>query len=61
MSGGEHRRQRPPRRLPIPATIFTAPQIATIGTLDGDGSSRASIDVRAVARLHAYEKHQRAG
>ena len=45
----------------IPATIFVDPQVATIGTLAGDGLARASIDVTSVARLYTYESPERSG
>jgi pyruvate/2-oxoglutarate dehydrogenase complex dihydrolipoamide dehydrogenase (E3) component len=45
----------------IPATIFTDPQVATVGTLAGDGLIEARWDLSAVPRLSTYEKPKREG
>jgi pyruvate/2-oxoglutarate dehydrogenase complex dihydrolipoamide dehydrogenase (E3) component len=43
----------------IPATIFTDPQVATVGDTNGGVSSRW--DLRSVARLSTYERPKRPG
>jgi pyruvate/2-oxoglutarate dehydrogenase complex dihydrolipoamide dehydrogenase (E3) component len=43
----------------IPATIFTDPQVATVGSLDGGVVSRWPLT--SVARLSTYERPKRAG
>lgn len=45
----------------IPATIFTDPQVATVGRLDGDGIVTAEWSLEGTPRLYTYEKPARAG
>lgn len=45
----------------IPATIFTDPQIASVGRTDGDGLVTAEYDLASVPRAYTYEKPARPG
>jgi pyruvate/2-oxoglutarate dehydrogenase complex dihydrolipoamide dehydrogenase (E3) component len=45
----------------IPATIFTDPQIASVGRTDGDGVVTAEYDLTSVPRASTYEKPARPG
>jgi pyruvate/2-oxoglutarate dehydrogenase complex dihydrolipoamide dehydrogenase (E3) component len=45
----------------IPATIFTDPQIASVGRTDGDGVVTAEYDLTTVPRAYTYEKPARPG
>jgi pyruvate/2-oxoglutarate dehydrogenase complex dihydrolipoamide dehydrogenase (E3) component len=45
----------------IPATIFTDPQIASVGRLDGDGVVTAQWSLDATPRTSTYEKPSRPG
>ncbi|MGH3102664.1 MAG: dihydrolipoyl dehydrogenase family protein [Gaiellaceae bacterium] len=45
----------------IPATIFTDPQIASVGTMDGDGLVTAEWGLDATPRTSTYEKPARPG
>jgi pyruvate/2-oxoglutarate dehydrogenase complex dihydrolipoamide dehydrogenase (E3) component len=45
----------------IPATIFTDPQIASVGRTDGDGVVTAEYDLATVPRAYTYEKPARPG
>jgi pyruvate/2-oxoglutarate dehydrogenase complex dihydrolipoamide dehydrogenase (E3) component len=45
----------------IPATVFTDPQVATGGRLDGDGVVTTTWQLDGTARLSTYERPRRAG
>ena len=45
----------------IPAGVFTDPEVATVGTTDGDGLVSARIELDSVPRLSTYEKPARPG
>ena len=45
----------------IPATIFTEPQIASVGRMDGDGVVTAEWQLEGTPRLHTYEKPAKPG
>ena len=45
----------------IPAGVFTDPEVATVGTTDGDGLVTARIELDSVPRLSTYEKPSRPG
>ena len=51
--------RRAPTTAPIPATIFTDPQVATVGTLEGGRSS--TWQLTSTPRLSTYERPKRAG
>ena len=44
----------------IPAAVFTDPQVASVGTLDGDGVVSARYDITG-GRLSTYERPRRPG
>jgi pyruvate/2-oxoglutarate dehydrogenase complex dihydrolipoamide dehydrogenase (E3) component len=45
----------------IPATIFTDPQVASVGRLEGDGVVTAEYDLASVPRTSTYEKPSKPG
>jgi pyruvate/2-oxoglutarate dehydrogenase complex dihydrolipoamide dehydrogenase (E3) component len=45
----------------IPATIFTDPQVASVGRLAGDGVVTAEYDLESVPRTSTYQKPSRPG
>jgi pyruvate/2-oxoglutarate dehydrogenase complex dihydrolipoamide dehydrogenase (E3) component len=45
----------------IPATIFTDPQVASVGRTEGDGIVTAEYDLETVPRAYTYEKPTRPG
>jgi pyruvate/2-oxoglutarate dehydrogenase complex dihydrolipoamide dehydrogenase (E3) component len=45
----------------IPAGVFTDPEVATVGTTDGDGLVTARIELDSVPRLSTYERPSRPG
>jgi pyruvate/2-oxoglutarate dehydrogenase complex dihydrolipoamide dehydrogenase (E3) component len=45
----------------IPATVFTDPEVATVGRTDGDDLVTARIELDSVPRLSTYEKPARPG
>jgi pyruvate/2-oxoglutarate dehydrogenase complex dihydrolipoamide dehydrogenase (E3) component len=45
----------------IPAVVFTDPQVAQVGTLEGDGLVSASWEVNRTSRSSTYERPKRTG
>jgi pyruvate/2-oxoglutarate dehydrogenase complex dihydrolipoamide dehydrogenase (E3) component len=45
----------------VPAVVFTDPQVAQVGTIEGDGLVNASWDVNRTSRSSTYERPKRKG
>ncbi len=53
--------RRPADYRAVPAVVFTDPQVAQVGTVDGEGLVSASWEVNRTARSSSYERPKRAG
>jgi len=53
--------RRPADYRAVPAVVFTDPQVAQVGILDGDGLVSASWEVNRTSRSSSYERPKRAG
>jgi pyruvate/2-oxoglutarate dehydrogenase complex dihydrolipoamide dehydrogenase (E3) component len=55
------RRRMPADYRAVPAVIFTDPQVAQVGTVEGDGLVSASWPVERTSRSSTYERPKRSG
>lgn len=53
--------RRPADYRAVPAVVFTDPQVAQVGTVDGDGLVSASWEVNRTSRSSTYERPKRTG
>jgi pyruvate/2-oxoglutarate dehydrogenase complex dihydrolipoamide dehydrogenase (E3) component len=53
--------RRPADYRAVPAVVFTDPQVAQVGTVEGDGLVSASWDVNRTSRSSTYERPKRRG
>lgn len=53
--------RRPADYRAVPAVVFTDPQVAQVGTVEGDGLVSASWEVNRTSRASSYERPKRTG
>jgi pyruvate/2-oxoglutarate dehydrogenase complex dihydrolipoamide dehydrogenase (E3) component len=54
-------KRRPADYRAVPAVVFTDPQVAQVGTVDGEGLVSASWEVNRTSRSSTYERPKRTG